>query len=411
MYRYLLTLLVLLMPLCVMGQSTEHIVKRGESISSISGLYGIDEKELIDANPRLNEFCVVGMKLLIPTSLTADDIRHEQKNEDRLSQLWEQGDLAFNNKDYKNASKSYSAALKIKHNDPLLHYNLGLCYFNRDKYKKAVEELDDCLFYSQDAEISGKAKALQKIAYERIEEQRENRRDFWSTIGLVAAGTALVVGSAAVAANSNQPSYQSIPSYSSSGRISDATLDQIDAYTRQEIIRNQNQFYQYSALNYAIRSQENARKQKEISWKLDQNNPVNALYLTFWEEWDKDPGQNGMTLFSKLVLKKYGRSPTPEELQFFQESFANGLAYRAGVSSDNTPNDDNSISVTQPSAGTRILCPRCKGKGRIPYDTNPPTFGLEDHKVKCEECGEYYLKSWGHSHIDCPQCHGHKYID
>ena len=54
-------------------------------------------------------------------------------------------------------------------------------------------------------------------------------------------------------------------------------------------------------------------------------------------------------------------------------------------------------------------CPRCNGKGRIVYDTHPPMFGLDDYKVKCNECGEYHLASTGHSHITCPLCHGKGY--
>lgn len=58
---------------------------------------------------------------------------------------------------------------------------------------------------------------------------------------------------------------------------------------------------------------------------------------------------------------------------------------------------------------TREECSRCKGKKRIAYDTYPPTFGLEDYKVRCSECGELHLSSTGHTHITCPDCNGKGY--
>lgn len=54
-------------------------------------------------------------------------------------------------------------------------------------------------------------------------------------------------------------------------------------------------------------------------------------------------------------------------------------------------------------------CRRCAGKKRIVYNTYPPMFGLDDHEVRCNECGEYHLRSVGHSHIDCPDCGGRGY--
>lgn len=58
---------------------------------------------------------------------------------------------------------------------------------------------------------------------------------------------------------------------------------------------------------------------------------------------------------------------------------------------------------------TRETCSRCGGKKRIVYNTYPSRFGLQDHPVRCSECGETHLRSVGHSHITCPDCNGRGY--
>lgn len=57
----------------------------------------------------------------------------------------------------------------------------------------------------------------------------------------------------------------------------------------------------------------------------------------------------------------------------------------------------------------RETCTRCGGSKRIVYNTYPPMFGANDYKVKCNECGEYHLRSTGHNHITCPDCKGRGY--
>lgn len=44
----------------------EHVVARGETVSSIAKTYNITESTLIEANPMLKNYCYVGMKIRIP---------------------------------------------------------------------------------------------------------------------------------------------------------------------------------------------------------------------------------------------------------------------------------------------------------------------------------------------------------
>lgn len=59
---------------------------------------------------------------------------------------------------------------------------------------------------------------------------------------------------------------------------------------------------------------------------------------------------------------------------------------------------------------TKHTCSLCNGQKRIVKDTYPALFGTKDYQVKCNECGGYFMRSTGHTHITCPQCHGKGYF-
>ena len=59
---------------------------------------------------------------------------------------------------------------------------------------------------------------------------------------------------------------------------------------------------------------------------------------------------------------------------------------------------------------TKHTCNLCHGKKRIVKDIYPALYGTKDYHVKCDECGGYFLRSTGHTHIICPQCHGKGYF-
>ena len=51
----------------------EHIVKDGETTASIAQAYSISTEDLVNANPALQNYCYVGMKLRIPESKSNDE--------------------------------------------------------------------------------------------------------------------------------------------------------------------------------------------------------------------------------------------------------------------------------------------------------------------------------------------------
>ena len=55
-------------------------------------------------------------------------------------------------------------------------------------------------------------------------------------------------------------------------------------------------------------------------------------------------------------------------------------------------------------------CTTCNGTGRMSMDAYPEQYGMDNsYKVKCNECGEYFPKLWGHTNVTCTSCHGKGY--
>ena len=78
-----------------------------------------------------------------------------------------------------------------------------------------------------------------------------------------------------------------------------------------------------------------------------------------------------------------------------------------GGSSSSSQRQNTTHSRTQP---TKHTCSLCNGQRRIVKDTYPSLYGQSDYQVKCNECGGYFMRSTGHTHITCPQCHGKGYF-
>lgn len=75
---------------------------------------------------------------------------------------------------------------------------------------------------------------------------------------------------------------------------------------------------------------------------------------------------------------------------------------------NNTP--CKNATTTNNRQPTKHTCSLCHGQKRIVKDTYPALYGTTDYKVRCNECGGYFLRSTGHTHITCPQCHGKGYF-
>ena len=110
-----------------------------------------------------------------------------------------------------------------------------------------------------------------------------------------------------------------------------------------------------------------------------------------------------------LIRKKENSSGNSD---FYSPSYPNngyggGYNTNNGSSSSSSQRQNTVPARTQP---TKHTCSLCNGKRRIVKETYPPMYGQSDYQVKSNECGGYFMRSTGHTHITCPQCHGKGYF-
>lgn len=87
---------------------------------------------------------------------------------------------------------------------------------------------------------------------------------------------------------------------------------------------------------------------------------------------------------------------------------AYGGTYTGTATTTSPVRNQNSTKKNQQAV--KHTCPLCHGAKRIVRDTYTPLYGTDDYRVRCNECGEYFMRSTGHTHITCPQCHGRGYF-
>lgn len=109
-----------------------------------------------------------------------------------------------------------------------------------------------------------------------------------------------------------------------------------------------------------------------------------------------------------LIRKKVnnGSTTTGGYVPMYPAYPANGGYPNGGATIDSNTGQNSSSFQQQP---TKQPCSLCHGQGRIVKDTYPALYGTEDYQVRCNECGGYFMRSTGHTHITCPQCHGRGY--
>ena len=91
--------------------------------------------------------------------------------------------------------------------------------------------------------------------------------------------------------------------------------------------------------------------------------------------------------------------------------YSNTSGYNASyntTTTNSTPRqEENTANRRQP---TKHACTLCRGQKRIVKNTYPTLYGTKDYQVRCNECGDYFMRSTGHTHITCPQCNGRGYF-
>ena len=79
-YRINITALLLFLTVILNAQNTsQHIVKRGETFASIANKYGISEQQLKTANSK-NKICYSGLILTIPSVNVSNNTETKKKS-------------------------------------------------------------------------------------------------------------------------------------------------------------------------------------------------------------------------------------------------------------------------------------------------------------------------------------------
>lgn len=360
------------------GRVVVHEVQRGETWESIANLYDMTEYELKSMNPLFDE-CNTGLTLDIPVLLSNEELTErlivsQNSHYARAEELYAAGN-------YSDAIKAYTKLINSSQSSLLAYYKRGCAYYNSDKYKKAMNDFGYVLEHGG-GEIYSDAEKNYNKAYTQVQRQREARARAWSNLlqtGLQMANTYLTAKQ-----QSEMYKQSGMSTYNNAGAGSYAGLDPgSEAYMQ----RVQANF-------------DNIVNSGMMQLQQYTNDSYQAAPLIM-EQYMQQQNQMAQECHDQWVKYTLGREPTPEEDQQWWTNYYSSMSQ--AYQNINTTTVTPTSSKTQP---TKHECSLCHGTGRIAKDMNPPQFGLDTSKVKCKECGEWFPKEWGHTHITCPNCHG-----
>jgi len=334
------------------AQQVKHIVQRGETFDLIARRYNIALNELMAANPDEDE-CFVGVSLNIPNGSSKSSLIKAITPQD-ASQLEKAADLIKEGR-YKKATSLYSEIIK---RSPMAsaYFGRGISFYNREKYKSAKKDFESAINSSDcTSEMKEHCNKLIADAEKLRSEQHKRRSNFWGGLTAIAVGAAAVTVTSAVSSN-NSNMY--VPPSKANGFQRDTSMDYL----------------------------------------LDPHYTIMQMERQDMAEYMQFKQNTGMDIsFEQFRMLKY----TPAD----SNSDSNNSNY--GSHSSNSGNSSSSGSYSQKQSSSR-QCPQCHGTGRMEYNTNPPQYGglNNNYKVRCNECGKEFLKSWGHTHITCKICNG-----
>ena len=392
MCRCIMLLWALFVYANIVWSQTYHVVQRGETFELIAKRYNIALSELMDANPD-EEGCYVGMQLNIPNiGRAVDEISFLTSSE--LLKM-EEADNYLKAGRYKKAASAYSEILKNTRTAEA-YYGRGISYYNRSKYKSAIEDLktamncSDCTnaIKTHCNELISKAQKLRK-------EQHSRRSSFWGQltgIAVATAATAYVASQQSTTSNAySQPYVSSSSTGSSHLSRSNAIIAQSQANINQMMAQGNAQLQQMTQQTFVQAQQAKQHiedvNREQMQWVLD-------------------------------FTEKNGRAPTDAEIDAWllnnhPDIWELNVQARANSIRDSDSDTDSSDSNVDSShrnnpkpTSSRRECPHCHGIGRMEYNTNPAQYGINTTMVKCKECGKEVLQSWGHTHVTCKICHG-----
>jgi tetratricopeptide (TPR) repeat protein len=365
---------------CNAQNSFLHVVQRGENFESIAKQYNVSVNALKEANPDEDE-CFVGYELTIPAvekktvgaivesnsveyAVKANSVVEGSYDRARLvAQQFQRASQFMSDGKYSKATKVFDAIIQTEPSS-LSYLGRGMSYYRRGKYASAVKDFKVALSKGElDTESTISCEKIMESAKQLRDEKRER------TGGIIAAvvGAAAITTASVYAAHESK-SLSSTPSYNY-GSMSDA------------------QFSDYLNVNFA-----NIMAQTQQQFALQQQMEYQSDAMQYKQMTGKD-----LSYMEWMAMKGAA----------IQEAQASG--YDILGTSINSDEESHKYKPSPPSPAPSSSCSMCHGTGRIGKELYPPSYGMPDNtKVRCNECGEYHLKSSGHTHVPCPVCHGRK---
>lgn len=371
---YVILLFSLFIITYVCGQEIKkHVVQRGETLESIAKNYNLSPTELRNANNDMEIF-YTGLEINVPikihTVLSNGTEQSTNSDEQILKTLTaylndcEIADNLFETRNYSKAQKQYQQIIR-KYNGVLscneALYGNALCSYNREKWKSAIKDLSIVINneHSSQKERDHCKKLLVKAQSYR-DQQLENRSNLWGGLFMTAATVGTAYMATKANADTNPGVYTSNTTASSSFGYGTSAL-------------NRNYAAELNVLSNQTIAQGQAEEEREYQNFKSQFKKADGSDYTK-NEWRAMKGE------AYVQMKNEGNS-----------------------SSGTTQNNNTTTSSAK-------KCTTCNGTGRMPYDTFPEQYGFDNsYKVKCNECGKSFPKSWGHTHTTCTSCHGKGY--
>ena len=300
---------------------TKHIVQRGETPESIAHKFNIPLETLIDANPRLNDYCYVTMELTIPvvsgekahsesTPLSPTQNNSVITDYEQALEYGLKGDSEFERGNYSSAARLYTKGIKLNPTAWDYRFNRGASYYNNKNYSKAIEDFKWVLNSVDDQSIRQAAEENISNARINLENSKAHRKEILGNIGATLLGVAALVGAGVAIAAATQQSndiYQ--PTYSYGANGSDWTDDYTAAVIRQaNATGNRFLFEQQQLFN---------RQTMEANARIAESQEVMDIHYEWLNDiWPED-FSNGKTIeqsFQSFFHEKYGRMPTNEQM-------------------------------------------------------------------------------------------------
>lgn len=345
-------------------KTIQHTVKRGETLELIAKHYQVSADDIKVANPVVTVY-YTGLSIVIPDKKETDSPEIQKvaaRSPSSISILYQQASAYIKEEEYRKATTVLTKILEEKVSAQI-YLHRGYCYYERKKYKQAMEDCAAALRCKDcDKQTEKYCYELSKQAGLLREERAEQRGRIFAGILELGAQTAMSVMEAK-AASTNNTGYTLNNGINSSGSGAFQSGSAFNA----EVSRQLQNLALMSI--YQVQQQEmNEYRSTAAGWKQTTGKDLS------YEEW---------YLMKGAAVQQMNQMGNGE-----------------GTIINSTSSTHNHETVANRQ------CPYCKGKGRIQKDMNPSTFGTHDYKVKCEECGQMYMKSTGHTHLTCGHCGG-----